>query len=463
MIFLIAVGSFAALIAVELMRRRIVNYRTSIRYDIRSDYVFKYDRNHGIELPLSAVPGGLVWPSTEGEWHSAFLEIEIETTIVGRIVDPYLETELAGSAIRHYFERGAAGNRILNLSGFLGSSRREDQTLQLSGYGVRARPASARLHLLRSAGPPETPILALAPHPDDAEIAAFGLLSTYSHDAWVVTITVGDHGPSKYGDFFSNAQDDYREKARVRSWDSATIPQMAGISSDRIFNLGYFDGTLKRMFRAPDNVIGAAFTGLTDVSTFRVHPREQHRGPRASNWRNLVEDLERLLREIRPRTIIAPHPQLDPHGDHQYTTIALIDALGRVGLTEGRLLLYVNHAIGSELYPYGAKDGAVSIPPVSDPRAYYQTVLSLPLEHRTRLHKQIAIEAQHDLRPAVAANALGFNRVLRDSIRAPYDHIVEPNTDYVRRAVRPNEIFFVVDFTEAGRLRDEFLGHSSRH
>jgi LmbE family N-acetylglucosaminyl deacetylase len=310
---------------------------------------------------------------------------------------------------------------------------------------------------------PAGPVLVLAPHPDDAEIAAFGMYSR--QPSWVVTVTLGDNGPSHYAEFFCTGAA-YAEKARVRVWDSMHIPQFGGVPADQVANLGYFDGRLNDMYAAPDTPVAGVLTGERDISRLRQNPLDSGVPPRDATWLNLVNDMKTLVARVRPSAIVLPHPLLDPHPDHQFTTVAMIDALEQTGfdaeLPAGKLLLYSNHAIGTELYPFGANDGVMSVPPMHDTEAYFESMLSVPLDAQTRLRKQIALEAHHDLRPAPPKGSRDFVRVLKDAIMAPYEHIVGADTDYVRRAARANELFFVVDYARARRVRDDFLSRRSR-
>jgi LmbE family N-acetylglucosaminyl deacetylase len=313
---------------------------------------------------------------------------------------------------------------------------------------------TVRLHVYDTEVVPNAPLLVIAPHPDDAEIAAFGLMMR--HNSWVATVTIGDNGPSLYADFFDDARDAYLEKAYVRTWDSLSVPQLAGVPASQIVNFGYFDGTLRQMHAAPDSPIAAIFTGVTDVRITQRHPFDIDSSPRVATWRNLVDDMRQLLCTVKPATIVAPHPELDPHDDHRYTTIAMLEALEALAM-KGRLLLYVNHVHGSELWPYGPNDGEVSVPPVYRGAGRHSGVLSMPLDRRAQLRKRLAIEAHHDLQPPPSTQTMNLIGAIRRAMRDVYCFIVQPDSDYVRRAARPNEIYFVGDFADASELRQAAL------
>lgn len=448
--------AFFALLGVEILRRRVVNYRRAFTYDLTADYELNYDPALGCIVDLDIDSRGIAWPTIEQEWQSAFVELSVQSDILGWILDPCIQMQLGTTKVRHYIERGGSGRRFFNVTDFLESTSAAGSVIALRGLHAAWRTGkSARLHLLRKDTPPHGPLLVLAPHPDDAEIAAFGLLSLQK--SWVVTITTGDAGPSLYGEFFDDALAAHAEKARIRTWDSLSIPRMAGIPANQIINLGYFDGTLGAMLLSPDESVSSTVTGESDIANLRVNPFDQGDSPRQATWRHLVADMRQLLINIRPAAIVLPHPQLDPHPDHQCTTIAMLEALMEMGLGQGLLLFYANHLHGTELYPYGPNDGIVSIPPMHDARVFFQSILSIPLDRRTRLRKQVALEAHHDLIAPPVARSPSLPRLLLCALRAPYIHLVRANNDYARRSVRPNELFFTADYDQAETIRREFV------
>jgi len=87
---------------------------------------------------------------------------------------------------------------------------------------------------------------------------------------------------------------------------------------------------------------------------------------------------------------------------------------------------------------------------------YFQSVLSQPLDAPLQLRKGMAIQAQHDLRRDLLTMPPTLLSVLRDSVVKPVEHIVAVDDSYDRRAVRPNELFLVVDFANAGKLLEAF-------
>jgi LmbE family N-acetylglucosaminyl deacetylase len=446
---LASLGSAVAVLIVLLVGRRMALYRQAISYKVDADHDLRGARSSRT-VDLQFVDGKtLTWAVDAPRCSAALLEVCIRTTLIGRLTDPCIEARIGPHFLRNYFERGASGRRYLNVTELVRQASHHS-TVELRTRFVKLASETARLHIYEAEESKRGPLLVIAPHPDDAEIAAFGLMMR--HDSWVMTVTLGDNGPSQYAEYFETDRDAYLEKAYVRTWDSLVVPQLAGVPANQIGNLGYFDGTLRQMHACPDTPVAAVFTGATDVRGARRHPFDSDRSPRPATWHNLVDDMRKLLDGVRPATIVAPHPELDPHDDHRFSTIAMLEALETFPI-EGCLLLYVNHAIGSELWPYGPNDGEVSVPPSSSGAGSCSGVLSVPLDRPAQLRKRLAIEAHHDLQPPPSMRATNLFAAVRRAMRDVYCFIVQPESTYVRRAVRPNEMFFVVDFSNAAKLR----------
>jgi hypothetical protein len=105
------------------------------------------------------------------------------------------------------------------------------------------------------------------------------------------------------------------------------------------------------------------------------------------------------------------------------------------------------------------------MPPWFDATLPLSSVYSHPLDEGRQLDKLFALDAMHDLR-AAPRRLLGgpTDRFIERLRRSAEDVIRDPVSDYsyYRRAVRPNELFFVyapaerqalADFWRAGRER----------
>ena len=212
------------------------------------------------------------------------------------------------------------------------------------------------------------------------------------------------------------------------------------------------------MHAEPARVVPNPSTGSTDVAHWRGYNRTRllREQPAVSSWGSLVEDLTELGDRIDPSIIVAPHPALDASRDHVYTTAALLEALERLGDPDVDLFLYTNHHVLSEYFPFGPADAAVTLPPWSDSTVTFRTVYSLALDAGRQRDKLFALDQMHDLRPPPERVLQGpTGALLRRTKRAVVELWRDPaqQYSYFRRAVRPNELFFVYDAADREALQ----------
>jgi LmbE family N-acetylglucosaminyl deacetylase len=394
-------------------------------------------RDAPIELPLARSWGGdisISWPDSAEQWDTALLGLRVHAE---RKQEPWLELRAGSSRIEQYLDRKASGLRWINLSRLKGLLSKS-ANLEIVGHGVTILGPQAELRLF--ANPvPDGPTLILSPHPDDAEIAAFGLYN--KTDATIVTVTAGNSGGFKYRREISDPAEHYRFKGFLRSVDSVWVPWLGGIPPDRTYNLGYFDSRLRQMHRKPKKSIPEKYSANIDIAVYRranigdLLPN----GPRTNSWVHLVEDLATIIRKVHPARIVMPHPLLDDNLDHRYTTVAAVEAL-KDWPEPVQILLYTNHA-SKNRYPFGPAGTAMSLPPWSSTTLPVQNIYSHPLSAEVQRWKLFALESMHDLRlsPADQATCVG---------QQPDKY------NYFRRAVRPDEIFFRYDLTGARQVVD---------
>jgi hypothetical protein len=105
--------------------------------------------------------------------------------------------------------------------------------------------------------------------------------------------------------------------------------------------------------------------------------------------------LVEVLRKVNPGIVVMPDPRLDAHPDHEFTSVALVQALEQ---WQGKpiFLLYTNHA-DSDHYPYGPAGTVVSLPP-GEGHISVQKIYSHPTAHALQIRKLFALESMHDLR-----------------------------------------------------------------
>ncbi len=415
-------------------------------------FTFRDGRSRVIDLTVTDTDGvpGIVWPElVDARWDTALLRVQI--TADAAVVAPYVEIAAGGASDRQYFPPGDVGERWLNLTFLRGAM--VGTRISLRGDGVAFASPAATLRLFDGGVDLSKSILVIAPHPDDAEIAAFGLYANRS--ASVVTVTAGNAGVQTYEAVFDDPGDLYLFKGRIRVIDSITIPWQGRIPPERAFNMGYFDARLAEMHDKRDAVIPEMYRPNTDINVYR---RENIGSllplrPRESTWGNLVDDTLTLLKKVKPAVIVAPHPQLDSHRDHQYTTVALSEALAQWNRPV-TLLLYTNHADRNR-YPYGPAGTLLSLPPAPPGDVTIDRVYSHPVSVGLQRLKLFALESMHDLRMSPTRQY----QLAREEARAmaPEKPGPEPDITYLRRGPRSNELFFVYDRDSFGAMIKAFL------
>ncbi len=383
---------------------------------------------------------GFSWPSISETGDTTFLEFSLSSSVGD---NPAIEVSSGTTSFVQYFEDGGRGTRYLDLTPLLATGIEPGQRVSLISQGASWIAEEVTLATFDNQIDLSRQTLVIAPHPDDAEIAAYGIYQ--SSQAHVVTVTAGDAGGANFNLVWPEQGAQYRAKGRIRTLDSLTVPLLAGLRAEQIRNLGYYDATLRQLWQQRPSTVPAPLAALEDPAYFRRQNFSEELRERrfASNWPSLVNDLLNELETVQPEIIVAPHPFLDRHGDHQYASIALFEALHRWD-KEVKLLLYTNHAVGNEAFPLGPRNGMTGLPAWNEDNLYITGLYSHQLDTETQRQKLIALEAMHDLRP--------FNP--RDGSEV---FPVNPLFDYFRRGPRPNEIFLVTNLLGARVIRGEFL------
>lgn len=416
----------------------------------QADDRYRFGAGQHSRVSLDAQAGGhaLRWDVADrASWDTALLGLRV------RALGPVPRVTLSAGALRivQYLDPGAGGLRWLNLSS-LRAELAAGSVLQLVPEQLAIVEPGAELVLFRNDLPAHGRVLVLAPHPDDAEIAAFGFYASHAARTSIVTLTAGNAGFANYqASFGADVDGQALFKGSLRAIDSVTVPWQGGVPPARCFNLGYFDARLAEMYAQPDTDVPEAVRPNIDVNVYRAANLSRLLPPtatRGNRWRNLVADLSALLHTLRPVLIVAPHPELDAHTDHAFTTVALVEALRRYSAPV-RALLYTNH-VAADQYPYGPAGSVMSLPPWGSRELSVPSVVSWPVPPALVRRKMFALEAMHDLRPA-PERAAGETAEL---------------SDYLRRAPRSEEIFYVYDRLSLRQLVQSFLasrGNDPRH
>lgn len=405
-----------------------------------------------VHVTIEHVGGGTVlqWPAGADAWDTALLGV----TVRSGLPSSFIEITAAGRTDRQYFGPDDTGPRWINLS-FLRGALTAGTPIVFHAAGLLITAGPAPLRLFSNTLDLSRTVLVIAPHPDDAEIAAFALYA--DRNSTVVTVTSGNAGPRTYEAVFDDDAEMYHFKGRIRLIDSVTVPWQGGIPPERAFNLGYFDARLAAMHDQPAAVIPEMYGPNTDIGAYRQYnigsllPKRR----RASTWTNLVDDLDAVIRKVKPAIIVAPHPQLDTHADHQFTTVALDQALSR-RRRRATLLLYTNHADRNR-YPYGPAGTVMSLPPPVISDVPLDRVYSHPVPPDLQRRKLFALESMHDLRSSPSRLyqvEIGPDRALEPEKEGPP---TAGGVNYLRRAPRSNELFFVYDETTLKPVIEAFL------
>lgn len=411
-------------------------------YDVSENYRYTF-KNADIEY-LKLVDGKLLLPPGLIKNKTAFLKVKIKSTFLGSFFCPQIEIKSKDQKVIDFFEYGGSGYRYLNISSLLKEDVKE---IELKSDFLEILDSNIELISYSNSIKPDSKILVISPHPDDAEIAAFGLYGKYPN-SFVLTITAGESGPMIYDELFSDSLRQSLKKGQIRTINSVTVPLMAGLNHHNILNLGYFDGTIKEMHdKNPESILSPILH--TDfVGTFRnlniSYLKDSLTG--SSNWNSLVQNLQFVLKSYQPDIIVLPHPQMDSHSDHQFSTLATLQALKNGNIRSGELYLYSNHHVKTEFFPFGNTGGTISLPPNFNEDYYFNSVYSHHLSEEEQMEKILALDAMNDLRPDTEWRF--WDKLLKLSYENFKVSLKGQQNSYFKRAIRSNELFFVVSIND---------------
>jgi LmbE family N-acetylglucosaminyl deacetylase len=416
-------------------------------------YQFAPGMSEEISITLERTPAGVrfSWPKVAtNNWDTAILSVRS----TGAEPEPWVEIVARSVTLPHHLDASASGLRWLNLTGAR-EQLSEGAPVEIRTHAVTLEPGTATLRLFANKLDLQGPILILAPHPDDAEIAAFGLYA--GRNATIVTVTSGNAGDFNYRASVSDPARHYLLKGYLRAVDSVTVPWQGDIPPERCFNLGYFDARLPTMRQTPDQAVPEMYGPNQDVAPYRRANigRLLPVGSRTNTWNHLVEDLVDVFRKVKPTTVVMPHPWLDGHLDHAFTAVAAIDALEKVNVN-ATFMLYTNHS-GENRYPYGPAGTHLSLPPWPSSDLIVERVYAHRVDEEMQRRKLFALESMHDLRLSPEEQrTCDIPGVAR---RPDYPRI--PAVDYLRRGPRPEELFFVYGRDSAKEVIRTFLARSA--
>ncbi|MDI3317094.1 MAG: PIG-L family deacetylase [Bacillota bacterium] len=162
-------------------------------------------------------------------------------------------------------------------------------------------------------------ILVLAPHPDDEVVGAGGLIQTAlraGDQVWVAVATSGESSTPaaiRALHVLRPTPRDFALLGQIRRNESRAGTRVLGLPPSHLIFLGYADGSLTPLWVDSWNCRQPRVSGGTHVAYSLLDrgfdPHVAYCAP------HLLDDLERLLRQVRPDAVILPDPA-DHHPDH---------------------------------------------------------------------------------------------------------------------------------------------------
>jgi len=398
LLLLVAAGVLVAwwlplILAVVLWVAHEAWFADHLFYSPKDDYQYSFSPSgQQVELRLE---GGRLLADTPLELagdETLIVEVQLKSNLWGRFFDPAVEC----LDDRQAFERGVAGKRYLNLTGSAPALAAGELRLRGRFCRVIGQPV---LWVFRQPDAARQRVMVIAPHADDAELAAFGLYGQ-ADESWIVTLTAGEIEAEHYQKMGMAKAEAARIKGRLRAWDSIAVPRWAGVPEAQCVQLGYFCLQLPAMRDAPDQPQASREAQLDDTRLFRQFNALALPGDAdgAPTWHNLIADLRTLLLKARPEVIVLPTPVLDPHPDHICAHTAVVQALQGLEWQPTTLLGYANHLHDNDRWPMGDSGTGVALPPQFDAAQVlepYCRVLSLGQQQ----DKAMALGMMHDLQP----------------------------------------------------------------
>lgn len=401
---------------------------------------YEYAFPAGSEQPgLRLEAGRLLLDAPLAADETLIVGIELKSTWLGRFFDPAVDLLGLQSPDRQAFERGVAGRRYLNLTG--AAEALAAGKLELRGRFCRIK-GQPTLWRFRQPDYRQQRVMVIAPHADDAELAAFSLYSQAT-ESWIITLTAGEIEAEHYQNMGLPKAEAARLKGRLRAWDSVAVPRWAGVPEAQCVQLGYFCMQLQAMQAAPDQPQASREAGLADTRLFRQFngfalPGDADGAP---TWHNLIADLRALLLKARPQVIVLPTPLLDPHADHICAHAAVLEALQGLEWQPDTLLGYANHLHDNDRWPMGDSGAGVALPPRFD-GAVELVPCSFALALSQQQDKAMALGMMHDLQPPAPFKRRvrrWLQQLLAGRSPSPYGE-----NEFFRKAVRRHELLWVL-------------------
>lgn len=297
------------------------------------------------------------------------------------------------------------------------------------------------------------PILIIAPHADDAELAAFGVYRDFSSSTYIVTINTGETLQKLSKQYIPNLDCDLSNamtrKAKIRTWNSITTPLLGGVVPENILNLGYSHITSKSLVESGE-VIHPYLSDFTpkDYRCWNHIPLSNDTNT-VNSGQALVIDLKELIETIEPNHIFVTHPDIDPHDEHVCAADALKLALKHSAHKPKHIYLYVNHLRKVKVFPYGPEHTVSSVWPyqkTSNDKVVNPSFYSHSLSIEAQKEKVVAFDSMHDLRAKEQWERNFKQWIGQKVMKNGYKYY--GNHSYYQSHIKANEFFCIVGCDE---------------
>ncbi|MEL0638043.1 PIG-L family deacetylase [Marinomonas sp. TI.3.20] len=360
------------------------------------------------------------------------------------------EKEQGAIGNSQFFEAKQEGIRYLNLSSLLSNDLLDEQ-IKLHFKYCSTKPEVTLLGFKKPAISSGGAILIIAPHADDAELAAYGLYSEYSDRTWITTINAGQTLQSLDRQYIAgldnNLADAVHRKAQIRAWNSMTTPLLAGVKLERLTSLGYFNLTIDSLYKVPqEQQIDKVLPGLTpNISRGLNHITLPNDERDTCTGESLVEDLASLLEQIKPTSVFITDPEIDPHSEHIMSAHALALAIRKSAHKPDNVFMYVNHLRKIKKFPYGPEHTLTALPPWFDASSIFKELscYSHQLSLTTQKEKVVSFDTMHDLRSKPRLKKSLKKWWHQNILKSDYQFYGYHT--YFQTHIRANEVFTFVD------------------
>ena len=157
-------------------------------YDVTQDYQYDFKETDATISELSFNNGLIFIPAQSSSSKTAFLKVNVSSSLKGEFFRPNIEVSGDGKSFVQFFAHGVEGVRYLNISQFIS---KDGTSINLKTNNLSIKDETLQFIQFDNEVTENKKILILSPHPDDAEISAFGFYSTHK-DVHIVTVTAGE-------------------------------------------------------------------------------------------------------------------------------------------------------------------------------------------------------------------------------------------------------------------------------